>query len=385
MSLENWLLLLTSLAAVTWPAVAVGALASYRRCRSVVPEQHFDLDARRQPRLSVVIPARNEQADIEATVRSVLAQKGVQLEVIVINDHSTDRTGEILNAIAAEDSRLRVLHDPPLKEGWLGKANAMRFGSSFATGDYIVFTDADILHKQGCFAAASQEMEEHQLSLLSLLPMFIWESIWENAAAPAFLLAMTNFLSGPIHDADSDDALAVGAFIMVDAEIYRSLGGHEGVRSEMLDDVMLARHFKSHGQRVAFRVAPQCLSVRLYNSPRAVFYGVIKNCLAVFGENFWLAIPLALTFAVGGLSVLAAPFVGLFLLNPTLLALGLFVYFEVWLAVVLARSYMHTNLFKLAGFVVGVPLLIGAALMATYQAVFYGSVLWRGRAIRVTE
>lgn len=385
MSLENWLLLLTSLAAVVWPAVAVGALASYRRCRSLVPEQHFDGDPRSQPRISVVIPARNEQADIEATVRSVLAQKGVQLELIVVNDHSTDRTGEILNAIAAEDSRVRVLHDPPLKEGWLGKANAMRFASSFATGDYIVFTDADILHKQGGFAAAAHEMEEHQLSLLSLLPLFIWDSIWENAAAPAFLLAMTNFLSGPIHDADSDDALAVGAFIMVDAEVYRSLGGHEGVRSEMLDDVMLARLFKSHGQRVAFRVAPQCLSVRLYSSARAVFYGSIKNCLAVFGENFWLAIPLALTFAVGGLSVLAAPFVGLFLLNPTLLALGLLVYFEVWLAVVLARSYMQTNLFKLAGFVVGVPLLLGAAAVATYQAVFYGSVLWRGRAIRVTE
>ena len=267
----------------------------------------------------------------------------MQLEVIVINDHSTDATGEIVTRIATEDPRVRALHDPPLKEGWLGKANAMRFGSSFATGDYIVFTDADINHKPGCFIAAVHEMQEHQLSLLSLLPLFIWESIWENAAAPAFLLAMTNFLSGPIHDPDSDDALAVGAFIMVDAEVYRSLGGHEGVRSEMLDDVMLARHFKAQGQRVAFRVAPQCLSVRLYNSARAVFYGSIKNCLAVFGENFWLAIPLALTFAIGGLSVLAAPFVGLFLLNPTLLALGLFVYFEVWLAVVLARSYMQTQ------------------------------------------
>jgi len=385
MSLENWLLLLTSLAAVVWPAVAVGAYASYRRCKSVVPEQYVEHGAGKMPRVSVIIPARNEEADIEATLRSVLAQKGVELELIVINDHSTDRTGEIINRIAAEDARVRPLHDPTLKEGWLGKANALRYGSSFATGEYIVFTDADINHKPGSFLASVREMEENQLALLSLLPLFVWETIWENAAAPAFLLAMTNFLSGPIHDPDSDDALAIGAFIMVDAEVYRALGGHEPVRSEMLDDVMLARHFKSQGQRVAFRVAPQCLSVRMYTSVRAVFYGAIKNCLAVFGENFWLAVPLALTFAIGGLSVLAAPFVGLALLNPTLLALGLFVYFEVWLAVVLARSYMHTNLLKLAGFIVGVPILLGAALVATYQAVFYGSVLWRGRAIRVTE
>jgi glycosyltransferase involved in cell wall biosynthesis len=385
MSLENWLLLLTSLAVVVWPAVAVGAYASYRRCRSLVPERNFEANSGKQSTVSVVIPARNEAADIEATLRGVLAQEGVNIEVIVINDHSSDATGEIINRIAAEDPRVRALHDPPLKDGWLGKANAMRYGSSFATGEYIVFTDADISHKPGSFLAAVHEMEEHQLSLLSLMPLFIWESIWENAAAPAFLLAMTNFLSGPIHDDDSEDALAIGAFIMVDHEVYRSVGGHEAVRSEMLDDVMLARHFKASGKRVAFRVAPQCLSVRIYTSARAVFYGSIKNCLAVFGENFWLAIPLALTFALGGLSVLAAPFAGILLLNPTLFALGVFVYFEVWLAVVLARSYMRTNLLKLAAFVVGVPILLGAAIVATYQAVFYGSVLWRGRAIRVTE
>ena len=99
MSLENWLLLLTSLAAVVWPAVAVGAYASYRRCRSVVPERHIDVDPRMRPRVSVVIPARDEEHDIEATVRSVLAQEGVELEVIVINDYSTDRTGEVINRL----------------------------------------------------------------------------------------------------------------------------------------------------------------------------------------------------------------------------------------------------------------------------------------------
>lgn len=385
MSLENWLLLLTSLAAVVWPAVAVGAYASYRRCRSVVPERHFDGDPRLRPRVTVVVPARNEEGDLENTVRSVLAQEGVELEVIVINDHSTDGTGAIIDRLAAEDPRVRPMHNPPQRKTWLGKANAMAHGAAVATGDYIVFTDADITHKPGCCLAAVREMQDHQLALLSMMPLFIWETIWENAAAPAFLLAMTNFLSGPIHDPDSEDALAIGAFIMVDADVYRAVGGHEAIRGEMLDDVMLARHFKLRGKRVAFRVAPQCLSVRMYNSARSVFYGSIKNCLAVFGDSFWLAIPLALTFAIGGVSVLAAPFVGVMLWNPTLLALGAFVYFEVWFAVVLGSSYMKTDLLKLAGFVVGVPLLLCAAAVATYQAIFYGAVLWRGRAIRVTD
>src|SRR5690348_12805141 len=126
MSLENWLLLLTSLAAVVWPAVAVGAYASYRRCQSVVPERHFDTDARLRPRISVVIPARNEDAELEASVRSVLAQEGVDLEVIVINDHSSDGTGAIIDRLAAEDPRVRPLHNPPTRKGWLGKANAMQ-------------------------------------------------------------------------------------------------------------------------------------------------------------------------------------------------------------------------------------------------------------------
>jgi GT2 family glycosyltransferase len=351
----------------------------------VVPERHFDADPRMRPRISVVIPARDEEHDIEATVRSLLAQEGVELDVIVINDHSRDNTREVVNRLAAEDPRVRVLHDPPIKQGWLGKANAMAYGAQFATGDYIVFTDADILHKPGCALAAVREMQDHQLAMLSLLPLFIWETIWENSAAPAFLLAMTNYLSGSIHDPDSEDALAIGAFIMVDAEIYRSLGGHEPVKAEMLDDVMLARHFKAKGVPVAFRVAPQCLSVRMYWSARSVFHGSIKNCLAVFGDSFWLAIPLAITFAIGGVSVLAAPFVGLCLWHPTLLALGTFVYLEVWFAVVLARPYMKTDLLKLAGFVVGVPILLAAALVATYQAVFYGSVFWRGRPIRVAD
>ena len=385
MSLENWLLLLTSLALVVWPAVAVGAYTSYRRCKSVVPERSFETDPRLLPRVCVVIPARNEESDIEATVRSVLAQEGVTLEVIVVNDHSSDRTGEIIQRLAHEDPRVRALHDPPLREGWLGKANAMQYGASFATGEYIVFTDADIEHKPGSMAAAVHEMREQRLSLLSLMPLFVWESIWENAAAPAFLLAMTNFLSGPIHDPESDDALAIGAFIMVEADAYRALGGHEGVKAQMLDDVMLARHFKARGYRTAFRVAPQCLSVRMYNGARSVFYGCIKNCLAVFGDNFWLAIPLAVTFGLAAASVLAAPFVGLIMMHPLLLGLGVLAHFEVWLAVVLARSYMKTDLLKLAGFVVGAPILLAAAVVAMYQAVFYGSVLWRGRAIRVTD
>ncbi len=383
MGLENWMLLVAFLTAIVWPAVAFAAYASYKRCRAVVPERNFPNDSRFYPRVSVVIPARDEEDNIEATVRSLLAQEGVALEIIVIDDHSSDRTGEVINRLAAEDPRVRALRDPPLKAGWLGKVSAMAFGAQLATGEYILFTDADIKHHPGSTLAAVREMEEHGLSLLSMMPLFIWKGLWENAAAPAFLLGVTGFLSGAIHDPDSEDALAIGAFILVDAARYRALGGHQAVKTEMLDDVMLARHFKARGEPVAFRAAPECLSVRPYNGARAVFDGHVKNCVALFGDNFWLAVPMAFTFSVGGASVLAAPYVGLWLQHWLLFALGAIVYVQVWATVLLCRGYMKTHWLKLAAFVICAPLLLASTAVATYHAVFYGAVLWRGRAIRV--
>lgn len=384
MSVDTWLLVVTSLTALVWPAVAIANYVSFRRCRTLVPLSDFDSRSD-QPRISVVMPARNEAASIATALRSVLAQPGVELEVIVINDGSSDETGAIADQLAAGDSRVRVLHNPVLRHGWLGKANAMRHGARIAGGDFILFTDADIRHEPGSFAAAAREMKTCRLSLLSLLPRFVWQSIWENATVPAFMLALAGFWSGRIHDADSDDAFAIGAFIMVDAKVYRALGGHEAVRAEMFDDVMLARHFKRSGERVAFRAAPDCLNVRMYRSARAVFDGTVKSCLAAFGESFWVAVPLTLVFSVGSLSVLAAPWVGLINHQPVLLEVGLLVYLEVWLAALSARPYLQVSLRRIAAFVVGVPLLLSAALFATYQAVFFGAVLWRGRAIRVGE
>lgn len=385
MSLENWLLLLTSLSAVVWPAVAVGAYASYRRCRAVTPARTFARDPRKKPRVSVVLYARNERAHVETTLRSLLLQQGVVLEVIVVDDGSRDGTAELVAALAQHDARILLVKSPEHKAGWLRKTAALHHGAACATGQYILFTDAGVNHKRGSLLAAVRELEEHDLALLSLLPSFRWESLWENAAAPAFLLALTNFLSAPMHDPESEDALAFGAFILVEADAYRALGGHGAVHECVFADVALARHFKASGQRTAFRVAPHCLSVRMYRGARGVFEGCVKSCLAMFGDNMWLAVPLAITFGVAGVSLLVAPFVGLITLNPLLTALGLAVYFEVWLALVLARAYMKTHLAKLAAWFVGAPLLLGAGALALFRAAFYGSFLWRERAVHVAE
>jgi glycosyltransferase involved in cell wall biosynthesis len=149
-----------------------------------------NFDASTEPRdytrflISVIIPARNEEMDLRQTLHSVLNQEGVRLEVIVINDHSDDRTGAIAEAVAAEDGRVTVIHDPPLKPGWLGKCNALEHGRQLASGDYIILSDADIDHHPRCFSSAMEHFERHDLDLFSLFPLIICESLWENIFLP---------------------------------------------------------------------------------------------------------------------------------------------------------------------------------------------------------
>ena len=148
-------------------------------------------------KISVIIPARNEEFDIAPALRSVLNQQGVELEVVVVDDHSTDRTGELVDAIARSDARVKVLHEPPLTTGWLGKCNAMQHGAAGATGDYLLFTDADIVHAPGCFATVLNEMQQNTYDFISLFPRCDNQSLWENVNIPIYFFGVAKLLATP--------------------------------------------------------------------------------------------------------------------------------------------------------------------------------------------
>jgi len=191
-------------------------------------------------RLAVIIPARDEEQDLAQTLRSVLRQEDVELEVIVVNDHSTDRTGSIADMAAYADPRVRVIHDPDLSPGWLGKCNAMQKGASLSSADVLLFMDADITHHPRCFVTALAEMERHDLDFLSLFPRMRFVSLWENAILPSLIGAIALLATPGIEDPNSPDALAAGAFLMVKSRVFHALGGFETIKHEMLDDVSLA-------------------------------------------------------------------------------------------------------------------------------------------------
>jgi Glycosyl transferase family 2 len=334
-------------------------------------------------RISVIVPARNEEQDLGEALASVLSQQGVEIEVIVVNDHSTDRTGAIADSFAVADARLKVIHDPELPPGWLGKCNAMQKAVVVASGDVLLFTDADIMHGPRCFVTALAEMEQHSLEFLSLFPLMKCVSACENIILPALVGGMAMFATPGIEEPGSDDALAAGAFLMVRAHVFHEVGGFEPIKHEMLDDVALAKLFKRHGKKVGLRAAPDLLSVRLYKGNSHAFWGMTKNILEGLNGRLWLAPAVILLPALVFWTPVVCAVVGLVEGDRPLVIAGVATY-----AIQLAMLWSARSLFQ---FHPGKSLLFPLVaipnafcmIRALYLYILKGAVEWRNRTIPV--
>jgi chlorobactene glucosyltransferase len=334
--------------------------------------------------LTVIIPARNEGQDLGAALQSLLAQTGVNLEVIVVNDHSTDRTGPIADAAARADRRVRVIHDPPLPPGWLGKCNAMHRAAAVASGDYLLFTDGDIRHHPRCLATALREREQHRLDFLSLIPLMECVSLWESVLTPGFAWGiMPRFATPGLRDGTAADAYAAGAFMLVRRAAFEAVAGFEGIQADVCDDIALARRLKKGGYRVGFRAAPELLQVRLFKSGSDAFWGPTKNVLSVLRGRLWLAPAVLLGTLVVFWTSLVGVAVGAWQGKPALLLAGGVAY-----AVQYASLWPSRWLFRFhpAGallFPLAVLSLWCCLARALYHHAVRGTVLWRGRAVKV--
>lgn len=197
---------------------------------------------------SVIVAARDEEVRIEETVRRLLAQRGVELELIVIDDRSTDRTGDILEQLAKEDSRLRVVRISALPEGWLGKCHACHVGASTARGEWILFTDADCWSKPDVLLRAIRVADLERADHVTLTPGRTTSNLGVRATALLFHLSCVNLISGVNRDRPKSH-LGLGAFNLVRALAYRQCGGYEALRLTVLDDVKLGLLLRRAGKR----------------------------------------------------------------------------------------------------------------------------------------
>ena len=238
-----------------------------------------------QKRVSAIIPARNEEANIARVVRSLALQQGIR-EILVVNDQSVDRTGEILATLEHEIPLLRTINVESLPEGWMGKTHAVAIGASAAQGDWLLFTDADTEHLPGSLNELLKRAEDERVDLLSISPGQETPTWWEKSVIPLVYVKLASLFSfEEVSDPHSPAAAANGQYLLVRKDIYERSGGHEAVRSEILEDVEVARRIKALGGKLLFLPGAHWVRTRMYHSFGEMWQGWTKNLYLLYGGN----------------------------------------------------------------------------------------------------
>jgi glycosyltransferase involved in cell wall biosynthesis len=292
------------------------------------------------PRVSIIVPARNEEETIEQALTALLALDYENYEVIVVNDRSTDRTGEIMEQVAGNESQrphpvaeratreghpvLTVIHHNELPPGWLGKTHAMWVAANQATGDWLLFTDADVLFKPESLRRALAYAESVPADHVVLFPRMIMKGTGEYMMIAFFqTLFMFGHRPWKVADPSADDHMGVGAFNLVRRSVYNAVGTYAALRMEVVDDMKLGKVVKNGGfaQRNVF--GGDLISIRWAKGAMGIVNNLTKNFFAVLSFQWWRTV-----MSVFGLAFLNfGPFLGTFLAHgwarvPYLVALG---------------------------------------------------------------
>ncbi len=335
------------------------------------------------PTLSVIVCARNEEATLEQALQSLLAEDYPSLELIVVNDRSTDGTGTLIDSLAARDSRLRPLHLSDLPSGWIGKVHAQWRASLEAKGEWLLFTDADIHYRRGCLRRALTLALSKQVDHLVLLPRLIAHGALCHSFMFCFqllALAVLRVLPGGL--LHPRQAMGIGAFNLVRRETLARGPGLEWLKMEVIDDMgigVLVR--EARGATMLVR-GLDWLWVTWYPSVGALARGLEKNLYAALAA--WRPLP-----ALAKLAVLAplapAPLLILLIGSPLLRVIVLALWLlHLALARSVARSFGQPR-FAAFSFPLGIALLLVIALRALALAHWRGGIDWRGTHYALAE
>lgn len=337
------------------------------------------------PSLSIVVPARNEEADIEEALRSLLALDYPQIEVIAVNDRSTDATGEIMARIAAEpasQARLRIIHVRELPPRWLGKTHAMWVGAQQASCDWILFTDADCVFRPDAMRRAMFYAVKNLLDHLVLIPTIHMHS-WGERMMISFPQVAASFVMRPwkVRDQEARDFIGAGAFNLVRRAAYEAIGTFAALRLEVVDDLKLGEIIKKARFRQDVVVGRDLVSLRWIKGAMGLVRNLEKNLFAFL--QFRLSLVIVACLAVIFLNVW--PFLGV-LVAPGWARVP----FLVAVAMIAGRYYQGAD-------TMGVPtitfllnpisaILTGVAIVGSaFAAIRDDGVTWRGTKYSLKE
>ncbi len=332
------------------------------------------------PRLTVILSACDEADTIEPALRSLLSQDYPELEVVAVNDRSTDNTGAILDRLAQQEPRLRVEHIRELPSGWLGKVNALHRATQAASGEWLLYTDADVHFKPGTLRQALSYAQSQNLDHLTLLPRVLAPSLLLKGVIRAFgivflLLARVDEFLQP----DSKAYLGIGAFNLVRRNTLEKTEGFSWLRMEIADDMGLAKLLKLSGARSGIAMAEDNVEVLWYPSVSAMFKGLEKNSFAASAGYKWLSVVKICVVAWG---MVLAPLAALAYPLPYLAWAGVAA-----LAGLVLGSWKNAVAYaepRLTGFFANLLVPVGFILMtfmlirSAWSVTRNGGVSWRG-------
>jgi cellulose synthase/poly-beta-1,6-N-acetylglucosamine synthase-like glycosyltransferase len=398
-----------SILALAWVSRIVDAAIGMPSVADISCEEwsRNPLAASGNPRVSVIVPARNEEETIEQSLQTLLALDYDNYEVIAVNDRSTDRTGEIMERIAnqrpAENphpltslgqvfpqkageighlGRLRVVHHRELPPGWLGKTHAMWTATNLASGDWLLFTDADVLFKPDSLRRALAYAETEKADHVVLFPRMIMRRPGEYMMI-AFFQTMFVFGHRPwkVADPKARDHMGVGAFNLVRRSVYEAVGTYETLRMEVVDDMKLGKVVKNAGfaQRNVF--GADLISIQWAKGAMGVVDNLTKNFFAVLSFQWWRTL-----ISAGGMAVLnLGPFLGVWLAHGWArvpYGLALFSMFLIYLGMSW-RSAVPAYYFLLHP--VSTVLFIYALLRSMVHTLWNDGIVWRGTKYPLEE
>lgn len=267
----------------TAPWVVLPPLLMLRLARSRSLADETDASPSDPPLVSVIVPARNEARNIERCVRSILSTSYDAMELIVVDDHSTDRTADIARGAAGDDRRFRLLDNPPLPNGWFGKQWACSTGAALASGGLLLFTDADTAHSPDLLTRAVNRLRRESDDLLSVVGRQEMHSFWERLLQPQvfwILVARYGGTESVSRARRAEDVIANGQFLLMQRHAYEAVGGHGSVRDKVAEDLALAQRLFREGFRVRLVRGDDQLATHMYGSLSELIAGWGKNVFA---------------------------------------------------------------------------------------------------------
>ena len=334
------------------------------------------------PSVSVVIAARDEEADLPATLDSLLAQDAPALEIVVVEGGSRDRTAEVIDA---RSPRVRRVEEPPLPTGWIGKNWACWTGAHATSGPWLLFLDADVRLHPAALRTTLAWAQREAAALATIAPRVEMVGFWERLVLPFYVqMVLTYFRAPHVNRARSRSAMANGQFWLVRRRDYDALGGHEAVRGKIVEDVAIAQRFRAAGLPLRLAWAPELATTRMYRHRRELYEGIVRS---VHGTSFSPSRQAGFVAGLVGLFwlPLAVLPVGLALGSLPLVALGTVLYVALFgKHVAFARAVGAPPAYGLL-FPVAVGVYVAALLTTIVRGRRGDAVSWKGRVYPARE